>query len=120
MTTDLSDYAGWTLLIDEVPDVVACGTWRTGASLAQFRANYGLLRQPGRGDWNRVAVKADAPGAAMIAADDLVGGLATFHRRALSRSASTPTSPNGRRWSPARSGRGGGSGRSPNSPPSTA
>ena len=38
-TSDLSGYAGWTLLIDEVLDVVACGTWRTGASLAQFRAN---------------------------------------------------------------------------------
>ena len=86
MTTDLSDYTGWTLLIDEVPDVVACDTWRTGGSLAQFRDNYGLLRQPGKGDWNHVTVRADAPGAALIAADDLVAGLATFHRRALSRS----------------------------------
>jgi hypothetical protein len=86
MTTDLSGFAGWTLLIDEVPDVVACGTWRTGASLAQFRANYTLVRQPGEGGWSRVAVRTDAPGPAMVAADDLVGGSAAFHRRALSRS----------------------------------
>jgi hypothetical protein len=86
MTTDLSAYVGWTLLIDEVPNVVACDTWRTGGSLAQFRDNYGLVRQAGKGDWNRVTVRADAPGAALISSDDLVGGLATFHRRALSRS----------------------------------
>lgn len=86
MTTDLSGYVGWTLLIDEVPDIVACDTWRTGGSVAQFRDNYALLGQPGKGTWNRVAVRADAPGAALIAADDLVAGLATFHRRALSRS----------------------------------
>lgn len=91
-TSDLSGYAGWTLLIDEVPDVVACGTWRTGASLAQFRANYALAPAApgggggGGGGWSRVAVRADAPGAAMVAADDLVGGSAAFHRRALSRS----------------------------------
>lgn len=85
-TSDLSGYAGWTLLIDEVPTVVACGTWRTGASLAQFRDNYALAPVPGGGGWSRVAVRADAPGTAMVAADDLVGGMAAFHRRALSRS----------------------------------
>ena len=86
MTTDLSGFAGWTLLIDEVPDVVACDTWKTGGALALFRDHYRLVPRPGEGRWRRVAVKADAPGAGMIAGDDLVGGLAAFHRRALSRS----------------------------------
>ena len=86
MTTDLSGFAGWTLLVDEVPDVVACDTWKTGGALALFRDNYRLVPQPGGGRWHRVSVKADAPGAGMIAGDDLVGGLAAFHRRALSRS----------------------------------
>lgn len=85
-TTDLSGFAGWTLLIDEVPDVVACDTWKTGGALALFRDNYRLVPQPGGGRWHRVSVKADAPGPGMIAGDDLVGGLAAFHRRALSRS----------------------------------
>jgi hypothetical protein len=99
-TSDLSGYAGWTLLIDEVLDVVACGTWRTGASLAQFRANYGLEPAPGMGAWSRVQVRADAPGPAMVAADDLVGGSTAFHRRAQSRSGRrTRTCPPGRRWS---------------------
>jgi hypothetical protein len=55
--------------------------------VAQFRANYGL--EPARGagtGWSRVQVRADAPGPAMVAADDLVGGATPFHRRALSRS----------------------------------
>lgn len=85
LTTDLSSYAGWTLLIDEVPDIVACDTWRTGGSRAHFEANYGLHRQPGKGAWSRVAVRADAPATHMIARDDLVGGAAAFHRRAQSR-----------------------------------
>ena len=38
------------------------------------------------GAWSRVTVRADAPGPAMVAADDLVGGATPFHRRALSRS----------------------------------
>ncbi len=86
MTTDLSGFAGWTLLVDEVPDVVACDTWKTGGALALFRDHYRLVPRPGEGRWHRVAVKADAPGPGMIAGDDLVGGLAAFHRRALSRS----------------------------------
>ena len=86
MTTALSGFEGWTLLIDEVPDVVACDTWKTGGALALFRDNYRLVPQPRGGRWHRVSVKADAPGPGMIAGDDLVGGLAAFHRRALSRS----------------------------------
>ncbi|MFC7538754.1 hypothetical protein ACFQU2_03855 [Siccirubricoccus deserti] len=86
MTTDLSAFDGWTLLIDEVPNIVACDTWRTGGSVAQFEANYRLLPVTGSTTWSRVAVRTDAPGAAAIAGDDLVNGLATFHRRALSRS----------------------------------
>jgi hypothetical protein len=86
MTTDLSRYAGWTLLIDEVPGVVNCDTWRTGGSRAHFEANYGLHRSSGKGGWNRVTVQADAPGAHLISRDDLIGGAAAFHRRAQSRS----------------------------------
>ena len=86
MTADLSAYGGWTLLIDEVPGVVSCDTWRTGGSLAQFRQNYSLMRPSQPGAWNRVAVKSDAPGAALIAGDDLIGGMSVFHRRAMSRS----------------------------------
>jgi hypothetical protein len=86
MTSDLSAFAGWTLLIDEVPNIVACDTWKTGGSVAQFEANYRLLPVVGSTTWSRVAVRTDAPGAAAIASDDLINGLAAFHRRALSRS----------------------------------
>jgi hypothetical protein len=84
LTTDLSNFLGWTLLIDEVPNIVTCDTWKTSGSLAQFQTNYRLVPVPGNSNWSRVAVKVDAPGTAMIASDDLVGGLAAFHRRALS------------------------------------
>jgi hypothetical protein len=84
MTTDLSNFWGWTILIDEVPSIVTCDTWKTSGSLAQFQANYRLVPVPGNSNWSRVAVKADAPGAAMIASDELVSALAAFHRRALS------------------------------------
>ncbi|MGG5890994.1 hypothetical protein ACLF3G_28340 [Falsiroseomonas sp. HC035] len=86
MTTDLSAYSGWTLLVDEVPSIVACDTWRTGGSRAHLEAHYVLHRQPGKGAWSRVVVRSNAPSAQMISRDDLVGGAVAFHRRALSRS----------------------------------
>lgn len=86
MTTDLSRYTGWTLLIDEVPSIVACDTWRTGGSRAHLEANYVLQRESKNGAWSRVAVRADAPSTQMISRDDLVGDAVAFHRCAKSRS----------------------------------
>lgn len=80
-SSDLSTYAGWTVIIDEVPSTWAHQVLRTGLSWGFFRDHYTLIPSAEHEGWSRVQPKADAPSAAEYYADDLLGDLADFHRR---------------------------------------
>ncbi|GAA0576888.1 hypothetical protein GCM10009416_14340 [Craurococcus roseus] len=85
MATDLSCAAAapWHARIDEVPSATVAGGFRAPASSRFFQAAYDLAPVEGTA-WHRVSPKADAPSPADILADDLVGGLAAFHKRSRS------------------------------------
>jgi hypothetical protein len=85
MAADFSSAAatGWHARVDEVPSAAVAGELRIPSSGRFFEAVYDLAPVETKGR-HRVSLSADAPGLADIMADDLVSGLAAFHKRAKS------------------------------------
>ncbi len=85
MGTDFACAAAvpWHARIDEVPSATVAGEFRIPSSSRFFEASYDLEPVAGTG-WHRASPKADAPGLIDIRADDLMSGLAAFHKRAKS------------------------------------
>ena len=85
MATDFTcaEGRGWNARIDEVPSATVAGEIRVPSSSRFFEASYGLSPVEGA-EWHRVSPTADAPGLNDLRADDLMSGLAAFHKRAKS------------------------------------
>ena len=85
MATDFACAAttAWHVRVDEVPSATVAGELRIPSSSRFFEAAYGLSPVEGTA-WHRVSLEADAPGLNDLRADDLMKGLAAFHKRAKS------------------------------------
>ena len=85
MATDLTCAADvpWHMRCDEVPSTTVAGEFRIPSSSRFFEAAYDLAPVAGT-EWHRVSLSRDAPSVGDIMADDLVKGLAAFHKRAKS------------------------------------
>jgi hypothetical protein len=85
MQTDFTCAEGkrWNARIDEVPSTTVAGEFSIPSSSRFFEASYGLSPVEGT-EWHRVSLTGDAPTMADMMADDLVSGLAAFHKRAKS------------------------------------
>ncbi len=85
MATDFACAAAapWNARVDEVPSATVAGEFRIPSSSRFFEAAYDLSPVEGT-EWHRVSLKGDAPSLGDIMADDLVKGLAAFHKRAKS------------------------------------
>ena len=81
---DLSAYAGWHLVIDEVPSAWECASERSPALMAHLEAAYTLRPIEGTG-WSRVLVRDDALTLGAIRADETLHRWGDFHRRVQSR-----------------------------------
>ena len=103
MAADLHAYAGWTLLIDEVPTVMASGTFRSPAAAGYLAQHYKLTPVDGTG-WSAVQPDDTAPGVRALAVDDFLRPLGEFAKRAAQRGAFVDfvdwtNLEDGRRWS---------------------
>jgi hypothetical protein len=85
MATDFActAMAPWHMRVDEVPSATVAGEFRVPSASRFFEAAYDLTPVEGT-EWYRVSLSGDAPTVADIMADDLVKGLAAFHKRAKS------------------------------------
>lgn len=82
-TSDLTDFAGWHVRIDEPPDAVASDMLRIPVSQPLFAAYYDLHPVAGT-KWSKVAVRPDAPSIRDLLVDDIAGDLSGFHKQAKS------------------------------------
>lgn len=85
-TATLSNFSGWFLFIDEVPNIIESGTFCTPASSAVFKEYYSIDPVIGT-KWSLVRTKPDVLGTSIIERDMLLQPLAAFHRRAGQRDA---------------------------------
>ena len=79
--TDLGSYDGWTLIIDEVPNVWTHASWSAKASWRWLDENF-ALEPIGEGRWSSVKQKSSAPRLADVRDDALVASAATLMRAA--------------------------------------
>jgi hypothetical protein len=77
---DLSQFKGWHLRIDEIPDGVTSGSFRASASSCYLDAAYQLESVLEDADWQHVALQDSAPRIKDVIKDDLVKDLAQFHK----------------------------------------
>ena len=84
MATDFHSTAAssWHIRIDEVPSAIAAGEFRIPSASRYFEAAYTLTAT--EDNWHQVALASDAPRMMDMMADDLLKGLAAFHKRAKS------------------------------------
>jgi hypothetical protein len=71
---------GWHIRVDEVPQATVAGHSRIPGASRFFEAAY-LLSADSQTGWYRVSLSSDASSIGDIMRDDLVKGLATFHKR---------------------------------------
>jgi len=82
---DLSEFTGWSIWIDEVPDIMDNETMQIGVSKSLFDRLYCL--DPISNDdgepsgWSGVRLRGSEASLAHIAQDDIANGLRAFHRR---------------------------------------
>lgn len=79
---DLTECYGWHARIDEVPNGVKAASWRVPASVLILRAAYDLI-DAGDG-WRRIEPKSDCPSLKAWMQDDLLKGMADFHKLVIS------------------------------------
>lgn len=78
--SDLRGFSGWTLFIDEVPEVWDTATLTTPSLSANFAANYRLLPTDDA-NWRRVEARVNAITTADLTHDDVMAPFALFHKR---------------------------------------
>jgi hypothetical protein len=102
---DFTDFAGWSIWIDEVPDIMDNETMNIGVSRVIFESLYKLvpiLTDDGElTGWSEVECRDGGVDLAMIASDDIANGLRAFHRRVLDAKATNRRNVivNGNDWS---------------------
>ncbi|MGK7869664.1 hypothetical protein [Falsiroseomonas sp. E2-1-a20] len=80
--TDFACVAGrdWHIRVDEVPQATVAGQFCVPSSSRFFESSY-TLSPVDQTEWYRVSLSSDAPTVGQIMQDDLVKGLAAFHKR---------------------------------------
>lgn len=102
---DFSDFEGWSIWIDEVPDIMDNESMNIGVSRALFESLYTLVPILNADNettgWSEITAKDSDTDAAMIAADDIACALRALHRRVLEAKATGRRSVivNGSDWS---------------------
>jgi len=102
---DFSDFSGWSIWIDEVPDVMDNETMNIAVSRVIFESLYDLdpiLTEAGDSTgWSEVVSRDPTVDLAMIASDDVAHGLRSLHRRVMEAKATNRRSVivNGDAWS---------------------
>jgi hypothetical protein len=79
--SDLAGYDGWTLIIDEVPNVWTHASWSAKASWRWLDENF-VLEPFSEGGWSSVKQKSTAPRLADVRDDALVASAATLMKAA--------------------------------------
>lgn len=80
---DLSQFAGWSIIVDETPTIFNAESVRTPASTPFFEKTYTL--EPFTDKWSRVKPVQGAVSMQEIAQDEIMQGWIGFHRRAISK-----------------------------------
>lgn len=83
---DFSDFQGWNIWIDEVPDIMDNQSINICVSKMIFKQLYNLepiMKDEKPSGWSTVTLRDTTIDLASIASDDLINGLRSLHRRVL-------------------------------------